>query len=162
MFQHFVLSLLIVSFFGCERPRALSQARDTSRDATESSKQVADRLVQQLASKERIVDAPSNSPWSGDTDVREKYCAAVGELQNMGISAIPSLIDGLLDERYSCSRSYSVVYDYTVADECQRIIDDIVTPDIETKISAIPQARFKRVKSHPTVSYTHLTLPTKA
>ena len=150
MLRLIILLLIVGLLFGCNGNPSAVESEIDSDDTAASSDQIASRLVEQLASDERIVDASLNLSWiESRTEARESYLAAASGLESMGISAISSLVDGLKDERYSCSRSYAMVHDYTVADECQRLIDYFVTPDIDPEIDAIPEKRFKWVKGHP-------------
>lgn len=88
-------------------------------------------------------------PRSHDNDAQKKVEAAAVKLTERGFEAIPALIKGLDDERYCRSRSYSVVYDFSVGEVCYQLIDKIATPKVDPNDAILPETQRKVVKGYP-------------
>jgi hypothetical protein len=88
-------------------------------------------------------------PRSHDNDAQKKVEAAAVKLTERGFEAIPALLKGLDDKRHCRSRSYSVVYDFSVGEVCYQLIEEIVTPKVAPNDATLPEAQHKVVKGYP-------------
>ena len=110
-------------------------------------------LIDQLASPNKIAN-PESEPFVGypenyDYEAQKVVADAETQLKKLGFNAIPELIKNVDDERYSCTRSYSTLIDFSVGEECFRIVESILSPKVKPDYSVLPKTKIKRIKGYP-------------
>ena len=111
------------------------------------------QLIEQLVSPNKPTNPDSEPfvdyPPDYDYEAQKTVADASARLEEIGYDAVSFLIDNIDDKRYSCTRSYSILVDYSVGQECFRIVDSILDPDVSPDYSVLSENEFKNVKGHP-------------
>ena len=84
-------------------------------------------------------------PEQYDHVAQEKVNAAIKKLKTHPLKAIPLLIDYVDDKRYCRSEMHSRLLNFTVGQQCFKILDQITNPLVEPNYLALPQNERKQL-----------------